>query len=119
MPTLLNSLLNIALSHNWLTPTLSVMRLHAFIMQALNPVTQPSDTLKFAQLPDFDTQEAEKLAKSLSEDVTFPAFVEELEKRNDPRLSEAKIAAESVGKLEVVDASFKGFIFIYALRNCC
>ena len=82
MPTLLNSLLNISMSHNWLTPTLSVMRLHGFLAQALNPVANPSESLKFAQLPDFDLDEAERLVKEMSEDTSVPAFLEMLQKMN-------------------------------------
>ncbi|KAJ3482277.1 hypothetical protein NLI96_g7099 [Meripilus lineatus] len=100
-PVLLNSLLNVSTSRNWLTPTLGAMRLHAYITQALYP---GQTTSKFAQLPGIKQSEAEEFAKESDgyEDLTIS-----LEEKHDGRLSDIKKAITRWGKLDLVDASFK------------
>jgi translocation protein SEC63 len=56
-PALLNALLNIASARSWLAPTLGVMRLHAYIMQALVP-GKPMPPQ--AQLSGFDTKDVNR-----------------------------------------------------------
>lgn len=100
-PTLLNSLLNIVMTRNWLVPAVAAMRLHAYLTQALLP---GENTLKFAQLPGI----AEKEAIQLSGEVSDVAQVaESFAEKNDERASEVKKALSRWGKLDIVDASFK------------
>ncbi|GJE83968.1 DnaJ-domain-containing protein [Phanerochaete sordida] len=100
-PALLNSLLNIVLSRNWLWPTLAAMRLHAYLSQALLP---GEDTARLAQLPGIKQSEAKELARELH---VMNALPEALEKKDDGRAPEIKKALSRWGKLDVVDASFK------------
>lgn len=101
-PTLLTSLLNISISRNWLSPTLAVLRLHSYLAQALVP---GNTSLKYAQLPGIEQAEAKKLAKDA---VAFDELVTVLEEKNDQRASEVKKAVSRWGRLDLIDASFKG-----------
>lgn len=99
-PVLLNSMLGITMSRNWLLPTISAMRLHAYITQALLP---GQAELKAAQLPGIDLSEA----PSLSSSESFEAAVSSLSKSESPALPDAEKALERLGQTEIVDASFK------------
>lgn len=101
-PLLLNSLLNVSTSRNWLTPTLGAMRLHAYITQALYP---GQESLKFAQLPGIKQSEAEDFAKEFD---GYEDLAASLEEKHDGRLEDVKKAISRWGKLDLVDASFKG-----------
>ena len=101
-PVLLNSLLNVSTSRNWLTPTLGAMRLHAYITQALYP---GQTSLKFAQLPGIKQSESEEFTK---ESDGYEDLAISLEEKQDGRLSDIKKAISRWGKLDLVDASFKG-----------
>ncbi|KAF9236397.1 translocation protein sec63 [Melanogaster broomeanus] len=78
-PALLNALLNIATARSWLAPTLGVMRLHAYIMQALVPgkLMPPQ-----AQFPGFDTEEVNRVLDSCGSleivDIGFKVIGERL-----------------------------------------
>ncbi|GBE78987.1 Translocation protein [Sparassis crispa] len=100
-PTLLNSLLNISVSRNWLHPTLAVMRLHAYLAQALPP---GQDQLKLAQLPCISADEAIQLTSRANgvKDV-----ISTLEAKGDERVENVKKAVERWGSVEVVGASFR------------
>ncbi|THG98612.1 hypothetical protein EW026_g3617 [Hermanssonia centrifuga] len=100
-PTLLNSLLNISISRNWLVPTLAVMRLHAYLAQALIP---GESSLRYAQLPGISESEAEVLSRETN---ALQDLVQTLEEKGDGRVGEIKKAVSKWGKLEIVDASFK------------
>jgi translocation protein SEC63 len=99
-PKLLNAFLTISTSRNWLAPTLSVMRLHAYLTQALLP---GKEQLKFAQLPGVRLEE-QREAGDIGE------FVEALEEKGDGRVMDVKKALQGWGRLELVDASFKGWL---------
>lgn len=101
-PKILNALLTISTSRNWLAPTLSVMRLHAYLTQALSP---GKEQLKFAQLPGVKLEEKQGEAENIGE------FVEALEKE-DGRVNDIRRALQGWGRLELVDASFKGWLNI-------
>ncbi|KIJ61032.1 hypothetical protein HYDPIDRAFT_138376 [Hydnomerulius pinastri MD-312] len=97
-PMLLNALLSIAAARSWLAPTLGVMRLHAYITQALVPgKVTPSQ----AQLPGFD----DSASTTGKQDVY--AFVQALKESGDHRAEEAKKALDSWNSLEIVDMGFK------------
>jgi len=89
--------LNIASARSWLAPTLGVMRLHAYLVQALVPGKIASPR---AQLPGFDTA-----ASSGKEDLA--TFVRDLKESGDERALEAGKALQSWASLEVVDMAFK------------
>ncbi|RPD62137.1 translocation protein sec63 [Lentinus tigrinus ALCF2SS1-7] len=99
-PVLLNSMLNITMSRNWLLPTISAMRLHAYLTQALLP---GQTELKAAQLPGIDLSEAPLLSSSES----FEAAISSLSKSESSALPDAEKALERLGQTEIVDASFK------------
>lgn len=76
------------------------MRLHAYLAQALLP---GDERLKLAQLPGIKPSEAKELSISAMDAV--PATLSE---KGDGRSDEVKKALSRWGKLDVVDASFKG-----------
>ncbi|KAJ7623440.1 Sec63 Brl domain-containing protein [Roridomyces roridus] len=84
-PVLLNALLTISQSRNWLTPTLAIMRLHAFFTQALPPTPTPRHQL--AQLPR--------------------SFTRSLKEQADGRATDVQKALGHWGRVEIVDASFR------------
>ena len=93
-------MLNITMSRNWLLPTISAMRLHAYLTQALIP---GQAELKAAQLPGIDLSEA----PSLSSSESFEAAISSLSKSESSALPDAEKALERLGQTEIVDASFK------------
>ncbi|KAF5377761.1 hypothetical protein D9757_008081 [Collybiopsis confluens] len=99
-PVLLNALLNISLSRNWLVPTIYVMRLHGYLAQALLPRPSPAKQDRLSQLPGIKAEDALK-AEDLLE------VVEELEAKNDSRVDDVKKVVSRWGRLELVDASYK------------
>ena len=101
-PVLLNSMLNITMSRNWLLPTIAAMRLHAYLTQALLP---GKEELKAAQLPGISPSDAPSLSSSDSSD--FSAAVSSLSKSDSASLHDAEKALERLGQTEIVDASFK------------
>jgi translocation protein SEC63 len=107
-PKLLNALLTISTSRNWLAPTLSVMRLHAYLTQALLP---GKEQLKFAQLPGI------KLDETHGETANIAQFVERLEERGDGRVKDVKRALQGWGRLKLVDASFKGRFHFFSAEH--
>lgn len=78
------------------------MRLHAYLAQAVLP---GADYLRFAQLPGIKREELPKLAGDAQ---NIDEFVHTLEGKHDGRVVDVKKAAERWGKLELVDATFKG-----------
>ncbi|KAG1764642.1 translocation protein sec63 [Suillus occidentalis] len=80
-PMLLNALLGISAARSWLSPTLMVMRLHAYVTQALLPGKTKAKTL--------------------------PSFISRLEDEGDSRITEARKAVEGWSQLDVVDMTFK------------
>ncbi|KAI0052643.1 DnaJ-domain-containing protein [Auriscalpium vulgare] len=100
-PHLLNALLTISMARNWYHPTVAVMRLHAYLFQAIVPGDAVS---KFRQLPGIEEADV----KALPEDVTdIEDFVHHLEKKGDGRVADIKKAADRWGRLELVDVGFK------------
>lgn len=107
-PLLLSALLNISISRSWLIPTIAVMRLHAYLAQALLPVSERS---RFAQLPGIKTDELATLAPQAE---NMADFAHALEEKQDGRVVDVKKAMEKWGRADIVDASFKGsFTHIY------
>ncbi|KAG5645765.1 hypothetical protein DXG03_005302 [Asterophora parasitica] len=100
-PLLLTALLNIATSRNWLSSSIAVMRLHAYITQALLP---GSERLRFAQLPNIKIDEVLTLAPEASD---IADFVHALEEKQDGRVVDVKKAVAKWGRAEIVDAAFK------------
>lgn len=100
IPLLLNALLTISQSRNWLTPTLAIMRLHAFFTQALPPAPAPRHQL--AQLPGI------KLSEAATNDNNYTAFAHTLEEQADGRVTDVRKALSQWGRVEIVDVSFRG-----------
>ncbi|KAG6861500.1 hypothetical protein C0995_015927 [Termitomyces sp. Mi166 len=100
-PLLLNALLNIATSRNWLSPSLTVMRLHAYITQALLPGPR---RMRFAQLPGIKLEEISTLAPKATD---LREFEQALVEKHDIRILDVKTALAKWGRVEIVDAAFK------------
>jgi translocation protein SEC63 len=101
-PTLLNALLSITLARSWLGPTLTAMRLHAYLAQALVPRNSSKKGLEIGQLPRVDATESTTDVKTMSE------FATKLESSGDARASEVNKVLAKWPRLELVSADFKG-----------
>lgn len=101
-PVLLNALLNIATSRNWLAPTLAVMRLHAHLAQALPLASHPQRLKQLPGITDADATDAG------SNDEGLDDFLHKLESKNDSRAADVKKALAAWGRVEIVDAAFRG-----------
>ncbi|KAJ3507822.1 hypothetical protein NLJ89_g6088 [Agrocybe chaxingu] len=111
-PLLLNALLNVSIVRTWLMPTLTIIRLYAFLAQALPP--NASDKMRFTQLPGITTEDVAKFAEKAKErsekdgkvrDMSDLLF--ELEAKEDGRARDVRKAMEKWGRVEIVDAAFK------------
>ncbi|KAF7356833.1 J domain-containing protein [Mycena venus] len=98
-PLLLNALLTISQSRNWLAPTLAIMRLHAFFAQALPPAPAPKQQL--AQLPNIKPSEVPV------NDKNYAAFAHTLEEQSDGRVVDVRKALGQWGRVEIVDVTFR------------
>ncbi|KAJ7089651.1 Sec63 Brl domain-containing protein [Mycena belliarum] len=98
-PLLLSALLTISQARNWLTPTLAIMRLHAFFAQALPPAPAPPHQL--AQLPGV------KLSEAAANHANYTAFADDLEKKADGRVEDVRKALGHWGRVEIVNVSFR------------
>ncbi|KAF7775868.1 hypothetical protein Agabi119p4_4261 [Agaricus bisporus var. burnettii] len=101
IPLLLNALLNVSISRNWLLPSLAIMRLNAYFAQALPPVED--ERLRLTQLPFIQKADVETLgdAKNLTDVADI------LESKKDKRASVVRKALERWGAIDIVDAAFK------------
>jgi len=101
-PLLLNALLNVCVARTWLLPTLAVMRLYSLVAQALPPTA--SDKLRLTQLPGIDEKDIETLTpKASMKDLLYM-----LEEKKDPRAGDVKAALQKWGRVEIVEATFRG-----------
>ncbi|KAG6915041.1 hypothetical protein DXG01_013771 [Tephrocybe rancida] len=100
-PLLLSALLNIATSRNWLSPSVAVMRLHAYITQALLP---GPERMRFAQLPRIKLDEATTLAPKARD---LRDFEQALIEKHDSRMLDVRTALSKWGRAEIVDVAFK------------
>ncbi|KAJ7580214.1 Sec63 Brl domain-containing protein [Mycena floridula] len=108
LPLLLNALLSISTAHNWLLPTLAVLRLHSYFAQALLPGNVSGfSRQRFAQLPGIKTDEVEIDGPLAPRAKDYKDFVMALEKSGDGRSIEVKKAVEKWGRLDVVYADFR------------
>ncbi|KAF7289535.1 J domain-containing protein [Mycena chlorophos] len=98
-PMLLNALLVISQARNWLTPTLAIMRIHAFLLQALPPSPAPPRPL--AQLPSIKLDEASPY------DTNYEQYAQALKENGDSRVADVEKALGRWGRVEIVDASFR------------
>lgn len=84
------------------------MRLHAYLTQALLP---GAERLRFAQLPSIEMDELTSLAPGAKD---LDDFVKALDEKQDDRLLDVRRAIAKWGRLEIVDAAFKGaFYFLH------
>ncbi|KAI6033822.1 translocation protein sec63 [Pisolithus microcarpus] len=96
-PLLLNAYLSIVSARNWLSPTLAVMRLHAYIAQAVVPGRRNLQV----QLPGFASHAAADDVDDLFD------VVRQLREAGDERTEEAGKAFNSLASLEIVDLRFR------------
>ncbi|KAJ7636042.1 Sec63 Brl domain-containing protein [Mycena polygramma] len=98
-PLLLSAMLTISQARNWLTPTLAIMRLHAFFAQALPP--PPARAHQLAQLPNI------KLGEVAVNNNDYTAFAHTLEEQSDGRVVDVRKALGQWGRVEIVDVTFR------------
>lgn len=104
LPPVLNSVRQVALSHNWLETSLLAISLQPHLVQALPPGVPP-----LQQLPKLDNKTAEALeAKGIEGHKWLEKFVAYDDDVEDADLTEAKEVASKWPRLEVVDADFRG-----------
>ena len=103
LPQLLSALLTISTSRSWLLPTLSIMRLHAYLAQAVVP---GDDRSRWTQLPGILAEDVKELESQVAE---LEDLVSALGMKDDNRLGDIKKAAQHWGRIELVEASFKGW----------
>jgi translocation protein SEC63 len=107
-PSLLNAYLNIGATRGWLAPIVSALRLQACLTQAV----APDDALaRLVQLPGLDADSLRALAP-VPRDISDVARA--LADRQDARVADVRKAVNHWGRVELVDASFRG-VFIFAV----
>jgi translocation protein SEC63 len=104
-------------ARNWLSPTLAIMRLHTYLAQALPPVSNSIRYHRLAQLPGMDPDKVKNLVAHSTEGLEVEDFIHLLEKKDNQSVEEVKKALEVWGRLELVDASFKGKSFSVAFLH--
>lgn len=108
IPALATSLLNVSMSRNWLLPTISLLRLQAYLVQAVHPV-QAAEAALLTQLP-YVTEDDVVAAAEHVDEHDLKAFVEYLQERKDGRTEEVLKSVGRWGRLDLVEASFRGTI---------
>jgi len=102
-PLLLNALLNVSVARSWLLPTLAVMRLFAAFTQAIPP--NASERLRLTQLPGISAEDVEAVAPKAKD---MSDVLHSLEEKDDPRSKDVKKTLQKWGRVEIVEAVFKG-----------
>jgi translocation protein SEC63 len=102
-PLLLNALLNVSASRNWLTPTLGIMRLNSNLAQALPPNAPPR--VRLTQLPGVSKADIDSFSPRPRE---MTEVLSALEEKGDGRVGTVRKAISKWGRVEIVDAAFKG-----------
>ena len=102
-PLLLNALLNVSIARTWLLPTLATMRLFAAFAQALPP--SASERLRLTQLPGISAEDIAAVAPKARD---MSDVLHSLEEKNDPRSKDVKMTLQKWGRVEIVEAAFKG-----------
>lgn len=82
------------------------MRLQAYLTQALPPTA--ADNQRFIQLPGISHDEIHTIAPKAK---NMSQFLRSLEEKDDPRVNDVKKVMEKWGRVEIVDAAFKGLQF--------
>lgn len=109
MPLLLNAFLTISTSRNWLVSTLGIMRLHSYLVQGLLPLG--ASIQKLAQLPHIDSaQEARVIAPGA---MDLDDVAKALRESSDARATDVQKAVQKWGRIELVDAHFKGTVLSF------
>jgi translocation protein SEC63 len=116
-PVLLSALLVTTTARSWLPPTLAIMRLHAYLAQALPPLTHLTPYHRLAQLPSIQADEIAELTGG-SEGLELEEFARRLEDKKDSRAKEVRKAMKTWGRLELVDACFKGSLLLFRCWYC-
>lgn len=113
----MTSLLNVAMSRNWLLPSLSILRLQAYLAQGVHPAQSPEAAL-LTQLPHITEDDVKATADRLDEH-DLKAFVEYLQETKDGRAEEVAKSASKWGRLDLVEASFRGLpVYVTSLLQC-
>jgi translocation protein SEC63 len=109
-PALLNALLNITTARNWSQPSIAAMRLHAYLAQGILP---GSPGARWAQLPGMKRGDIRALPATSRD---FADVISHLEKQKNVLAEDARKAVERWGRIEIVDARFKGMLQYYMVR---
>jgi len=88
------------------------MRLYSSFVQALPP--NASDRLRLTQLPGIDSKNLETLlAKANMSNVLYT-----LEQKKDPRTDDVRQTLEKWGRVEIIEATFRGKSFTNNPNMC-
>jgi translocation protein SEC63 len=101
-PTLLNALLAITTARNWSQPSIAAMRLHAYLAQGILPGSQGA---RWAQLPGLQKSDIRALPAASRD---FADVITHLEEQKNNIAEDARKAMERWGRIEIVDAKFRG-----------
>ncbi|KAJ2913503.1 hypothetical protein MD484_g6889, partial [Candolleomyces efflorescens] len=101
-PLLLNALLNVSASRNWLTPTLAIMRINSYLAQALPP--NAPTRVRLTQLPGVSKADIDSFSPRPRE---MTEVLSALEEKGDGRVGTVRKAISKWGRVEIVDAAFK------------
>ncbi|SRR6266702_1142955 len=108
-PALLNALINITTARNWSQPSIAAMRLHAYLAQGILP---GSPGARWAQLPGMKRGDIRALPATSRD---FADVIAHLEEQKNVLAEDARKAVQRWGRIEVVDATFKGMLqYIYS-----
>jgi len=111
-PILLSALLNVCIARNYLTPTISAMRLHSYLAQAI-PLDAPA-RVRLTQLPSITKADIDAISPRPKDlDDVYAAFSD----TTDEKAVQVKKAIEKWGRVEIVDASFKGTLIYIWLQH--
>lgn len=87
------------------------MRLYAAFAQALPPTA--SDRLRLTQLPGISVEDIAAVAPKAKD---MSDVLHSLEEKDDPRSKDVKKTLEKWGRVQIVEAAFKGE---FSVSNCC
>ena len=103
-PALLNALLNITTARNWSQPSIAAMRLHAYLAQGILPGSLGA---RWAQLPGLKRGDISALPTTSRD---FADIIAHLEEQKNVLAGDARKTVERWGRIEIVDAKFKGML---------
>jgi translocation protein SEC63 len=94
-PALITAMFNLCIARNWLSATLSILRFSQYLTQAVSPGAVES---RWSQLPGVSEEQSKEFNSGDMEEVLARL----------PGKEDVQKAVKSWGKLDIVDATYKG-----------